>query len=249
MVLKYILLGVIQGLTEFLPVSSSAHLVILQRLFCIEGNEIAITLVLHLGTTLSLLVFFGRDILNALRNARSMLLILIVTLITGAIGLSGKDFFESLFSSVKTVSLALMITGAILLYTRRLTQAANRNNVSLKDSFILGISQGLAIIPGISRSGITISTLLARRISPEESFRFSFLAAIPAIAGASLLEIRKIDFALEADFLGLGSGFIVSFLTGLLSLWILKLILRKERLYYFGYYCILIGILSFLFIK
>lgn len=244
--LKYIILGIIQGLTEFLPVSSSGHLVIVQRILGITGQELALSIVLHLGTSLALVIFFLKDILETLRNIRLLSLIIIVTIITGIIGITGKDFFEHLFSSPKLVAAALISTGIILILTRKFMDN-KRNILDIKDAFILGITQGIAIIPGISRSGITISTLLFRRIDRETSFRFSFLASIPAILGATILEAKNIGFALNLEFTNFFVGFIPSFLTGLLSLWLLKIILKKAKLYYFGYYCILVAIITLLF--
>jgi undecaprenyl-diphosphatase len=246
--LKYVVLGIIQGLTEFLPVSSSAHLVILQKLFGMSGEEIALSVVLHLGTLLALCIFFFRDILDLFTNLKWILLIIIVTVITGTIGVSGKDFFEGLFASVKLTAIALLITGLILILTRRFRRP-NREMLGLTDALCLGVTQGLAIIPGISRSGITISTLLFRRLSWETSFKFSFLASIPAILGATLLEAKKINFAAQGKFGDYAAGFIFSFITGLLALGVLKWVLRRGRLDYFGYYCIILAVATLLFIK
>jgi len=246
--LKYVLLGIIQGLTEFFPVSSSAHLVIMQKILGISGQEAVLAIVLHLGTSLALIVFFFADIKRALGDLKILSLIIIVTIITGIIGIAGKNFFESLFSSVKIVALALIVTGIILILTQKFMHS-RRSNLTVKDAIILGITQGIAIIPGISRSGITISTLLFRKIDRETSFRFSFLASIPAVLGATLLEAKDIGFAFHLEPMNFVFGFIFSILSGLFSLWILKLVLRKAKLYYFGYYCIFVAIITLLFIK
>lgn len=245
---KYVILGIIQGLTEFLPVSSSAHLVIMQKLLGISGSGVVISIILHLGTLLSLIIFFFRDILKLLRNIKLVWLIIIVTAITGIIGVSGRDFFEGLFSSTRAVAIALLFTGIILILTRKFT-AAKRNSLNVKDAIILGFTQGIAIIPGISRSGITISTLLFRKLDKETSLRFSFLVSIPVILGAALLESKNISLTHVLDIKNLIIGFIFSLLTGIFSLWILKRILNKAKLYYFGYYCIFIAIFTLLFIK
>lgn len=246
--LKYIILGIIQGITEFLPVSSSGHLVIMQRIFGITGNEVAVSIILHLGTTLALIVFFFKDILKLLRDIKSLSLIVIVTIITGIIGVSGKDFFEGLFVSVKPVAIALIFTGIILLITRKFMQG-KRDNLTFKDALILGLTQGIAIIPGVSRSGITISTLLFRKINRDLSFKFSFLAAIPAVLGATLLEVKDIGFSFQGEAKNLLIGFIFSFGAGIFALKILEIILNKAKLYYFGYYCIIIAILTLIFIR
>lgn len=248
MVIKYIFLGITQGLTEFFPVSSSAHLVILQKILGVTGNEVALSVVLHLGTALALIVFFFKDIIKLLGDIKTLFLVVIVTIITGIIGIEGKGFFERLFVSVKPAALALIFTGLILLLTKKFMDA-KRNNVNIKDAAILGLTQGIAIIPGISRSGITISTLLFRGIDRQNAFKFSFLASIPAILGATILEAGDISLALNASMRGFAFGFIFSLLSGLLSLWVLKIVLRKAKLYYFGYYCIAVGIIVVLFIK
>jgi undecaprenyl-diphosphatase len=246
--IKYLFLGIIQGLTEFLPISSSGHLVIMQKILGLSGQEVILSVILHLGTTLALILFFFKDILKVLSNRRELLWIIIVTLITGIIGISGKEFFEVLFSSVNAVAIALIITGAILILTRGFMEG-KRNNLQIKDAIILGLAQGVAIIPGISRSGITISTLLFRGLDKGISFKFSFLASIPAILGALLLEAREINSVLKANLINFTAGFIFSFLTGLISLGILKFILQRAKFYYFGYYCIIVAIVTLLFVK
>lgn len=246
--LKYIILGIIQGITEFLPVSSSGHLVIAQKLIGATEQAVAVSIVLHLGTSLALIIFFFKDILNLLRNIRLLSYIIIVTLVTGIIGISGKGFFEKLFNSPRLVAVALIFTGIILILTRKFMQA-KRSSLNIKDAFILGLTQGFAIIPGISRSGTTISTLLFRGLDREIGFRFSFLAAIPAVFGAAILEAKDIGLAYNIGAQNLIIGFIFSLLTGLLSLRILKIILGKAKLYYFGYYCIIVAVITLLFIR
>lgn len=243
--LEYVLLGLLQGITEFLPVSSSGHLVILQSIFGTTGNELAVSLVLHLGTSLSLCVFFFKDIVKLLSNLKWLVLIIIVTVITGIIGISGKDFFEGVFSQPKFVGVSLIFTGFILLLSRKF-MAAKRSNLTVKDALILGLTQGIAIIPGISRAGMTMTTLLFRNIDRDTAFRFSFLASIPAILGAAVLEAKDIGCIYKESPLNLVSGFLVSFLVGIISLKLLQIILHKAKLYYFGYYCFLIGIIALL---
>lgn len=246
--IKYVLLGIVQGITEFIPVSSSGHLVILQKILGISAEGIIISLVLHLGTALALIIFFFKDILLLLRNIRMMLLILLVSLLTFIIAFSGKDFFEVLFSSPRFVAEALIVTGIVLIATKKFMQG-RRNNITAKDALILGIVQGLAVIPGISRSGVTISALLFRKIDKETSFRFSFLASIPAVLGAVILKAKDIGAAARTDFNHLIIGFIFSFFFGILSLRILKILVEKAKLYYFGYYCIAVAALTLLFLR
>lgn len=246
--LKYIILGIVQGLTEFLPVSSSGHLVIMQRILGIAEQQIAITVILHLGTTMALVIFFFKDILRLLRDIKALFLIFIITLITGAIAIAGRDFFESLFSTPRFVAVAWLGTGIILLLTKRFTDS-KRSDINIKDAIILGFTQGVAIIPGISRSGITISTLLFRGIDRKVCFAFSFLASIPLMLGAAILELKKIEFALKVVPQYFAVVFISSAITGILALWILMSVVKRAKLYYFGYYCILAGIITLLFLK
>lgn len=240
--LKYIILGIVQGITEFLPVSSSGHLVIMQKVMGVTEQGIVVSIVLHLGTSLALVIFFFKEILNLLWNKRLLAYIIIVTLVTATIGILRKDFFEKLFNSPPLVAVALIFTGMILILTRRFMEA-KRNVLNVKDAFLLGLTQGLAIIPGISRSGITISTLLFRGIDRETCFRFAFLASIPAVFGAAILEAKDISLACM-DFKPLIIGFVFSLLAGILSLKILKIILKNAKLYYFGYYCIIIAVIT-----
>lgn len=244
--INYIVLGIVQGLTEFLPVSSSAHLVFLERIFNISDYQLDIAVILHLGTTLALIIFFYKDVLEMLRDKKALLLILVVTVITGTIGVLGKDFIEGLFSSVKLAAAALIITGLVLLATRKF-MAAKKDKINFSDAGILGLTQAIAIIPGISRSGITVSTLLFRGINRQEAFRFSFIAAIPAVLGAALLEAKHIGTMCNLGELLV--GFIFSFIFGLLALWIFKKVIDKAKLYYFGYYCIIIAIVVLVFLK
>jgi undecaprenyl-diphosphatase len=244
--LKYVILGIIQGLTEFLPVSSSGHLVIIKNILGMRGQELALYVVLHLGTSLSLIIFFFKDILKTLHDKKLLLLIAVITIITGVIGLLGKDFFERLFNSPKLVALALIVTGAILLLAQKFKEA-KKDTVGFKDALFLGVMQAIAIIPGISRSGITISALLFRKIDRQTAFKFSFLASIPAVLGANFLEARKIEFVLRTGFSNFFAGFLSSLVTGIIALWVLKFILRKAKFHYFGYYCIFIAIITLLF--
>lgn len=246
--LKYIFLGIVQGLTEFLPVSSSGHLVILQNILGIKEGGLALSLILHLGTAFALIIFFFKDILRLLRNIKLLSLILIVSIITGLIGILGKDFFESLFSAPRRVAIALIITGVILIVTKKFMDA-KRNNLTIKDALVLGFTQAIAIIPGISRSGITISTLLFRKIDRETAFKFSFLVSIPVIFGAALLEAKKIKFVLNAGIINFAVGFMFSLVSGLIALWLIKIIISRAKLYYFGFYCIFVAVITLLFIK
>lgn len=243
-IIKYIFLGIIQGLTEFLPVSSSAHLVIFQGLFGLEKNQILLDIVLHLGTLLAVIVFLFKDIRNLLKR-RVLVYIFLATAITCVIVIKGQDFFESMFVSAKNLSLPLLITGIILLCTKKIAQGKRGiSDLKVGDAVWFGIVQGLAVIPGISRSGITISTLLFRHVEKETAFKFSFLASILAILGALFFKLKAFSQVGFLEFRYMALGFLAAFFSGLIALKILLSVIRRARLHLFGYYClVLAGIL------
>ena len=213
-----------------------------------SGEEVAVSIVLHLGTLAAVCIYFFKDIVKAARNIVMLWYIIIVTLITGVIGITGKDFFEGLFSSLEAICVAWLCTGVLLLVTKRFL-ARGRGDLGLKDSVILGCTQAISIIPGVSRSGMTISTLLFRGLSVKTAFSFSFLVSIPAVLGATLLEAKKIGFAVQGHAAALSVGFIASLCAGLASLMFLKQVLLKERFHWFGYYCIGISVFTLIYLR
>jgi undecaprenyl-diphosphatase len=245
-------LGLVQGLTEFLPISSSGHLVIGQHLLHFKGPNIAFDIVLHLGTLLAVLVYFRQDLGKILysfsaqgdRQWRQVaLLVLLGTVPTGLIGFFFKDPLEALFSSVRLVALMLCVTGFLLFLADRVARTDRPlAGLGWKDALLIGLVQGLAIIPGISRSGSTISTGLYLKIEGEAAARFSFLLSIPAILGAVVLEGKDILGGIsngsgEAFFM----GFITSALSGWLAIKILMEVVKRKRLTFFSIYCWLVA--------
>ena len=242
--MKYLLLGIIQGLTEFLPVSSSGHLVIFQALFDLP-QSIAFDVVVHLATALAVIVYFWRDIIQLFISARKMLWLLVIgTFFTGIIGLLFKDFFESLFSSVLAVGCFLILTGVIIMLAEKIGHGRrNIEKMNWKDAVLIGLAQGCAIAPGLSRSGATISAALGRDIDRKLAARFSFLLSIPAILGAGLLQSKTI---IKAGSIGIGIwplvvGFIAAFVSGLFAIKIFMRIIQRTSLRVFAYYCFIIG--------
>ena len=243
--IEAIILGIVQGLTEFLPISSSGHLVIAQHLLGIKsyGNEIEV--LVHLGTLASILVVFSDDLKIILVNVKSkenqyyVFLLFLASLPAAIIGIEYKYFFESLFNDLYSVSKALLFTGMVLVSSYFFQHKDKNHNII--SSILIGLTQALAIIPGISRSGMTICFALLMGIHAKEAAKFSFLMAIPVISGAGLLTFMDSynDFSIS-----LSVGFcalISSFLIGLLALkWLLKW-LGQGKLHYFGIYCILLG--------
>jgi undecaprenyl-diphosphatase len=256
-----IFLGVIQGLTEFLPISSSGHLVFFQSLFGLREPPIFFDVMLHLGTLLSVVVYFRADIHKIIEGIKStlkrkeenregaklFLWIILATIPTGLMGVFFREWFESFFAKPKLVGGMLLITG-IVLWITRFSKKEGRplERMAWFDAILIGIAQGFAIIPGISRSGVTISTGLFCDLERELSGKFSFLLSIPAILGATLLEYKKIDTTL-----GLGTVFIgtaVAFGVGILALTLLIKIIKMGKIFSFSYYCCGMGVLMIILV-
>jgi undecaprenyl-diphosphatase len=247
---KYLLLGVIQGLTEFLPVSSSGHLVLFQSLLDLP-HSIAFDVVVHLATALAVVVYFWRDIIDLFVSKRKMLwLLLLGTVFTGILGLGFKDFFESLFSSVLAVGFFLILTGVIIVLAEWLGKGRRGlREMNIWDAILIGLAQGCAIAPGLSRSGTTISASLARNIDRNLAARFSFLLAIPAIAGAGLIQFKAI---IKAGTVGIGVwplilGFAAAFISGWIAIKIFMSIIQRTSIRVFAYYCFGVGTIVLIF--
>lgn len=266
---KAAVLGLVQGLTEFLPVSSSGHLVLGQHLFGLKEPELLFDVVLHLGTLVAVFIVFRKElvdlVLEFLRlpglirdrrlgrawreraQFRMMVLIVIGSVPTAILGFAFKDWFESLFSSTLAVGLALVFTGAILYLTKSLKGVGRGvHGFGPADSLLVGLAQGLAITPGLSRSGLTICTGLFLGLERELAARYSFLLSIPAISGALVLQLRDFKPGVFGP-VDLGIGFVSAFLSGLFALVILLRLVKRGRLHYFSYYCWLIGLTTIAF--
>jgi len=250
--IKIIILGIIQGLTEFLPISSSGHLVIFQKLFGIEKGQLTLDVFLHFGTVIPVLIIFRNDIRDIilLKKKRLIFLLFLGLIPTGLIGYFFQDFFSKLFSSVLVVGYMLLIT-ALLLY---LAERSGKNTRSLNEmkgfqAIIVGIAQGLAVIPGISRSGSTIVASLLQGIDRESAARYSFLLALPTIIGAGLLQLKDIVPAGLTDFswTSILAGILSAALAGYLGIKCLLHILTKGSLLVFSYYCLTLGLLVIFF--
>ena len=246
-----IILGSIQGITEFLPISSSGHLVIAQSLLGLKLPGNIIEVVTHLGTLFSVIIVFRKDIIKYFFDFKNpltkkyLLCLFIGTIPALIIGLSAKSFILLFFESIKMVSFSLIFTGVILFLSRKRNN--KKSKINYKNSLLIGISQALAIIPGISRSGITISTGLLLGMNAKDTARFSFLLAIPAISGAGLITaIDMLDQPVLISFNIMFAALASSFVVGYLSLkWFLR-ILENGKLHFFGFYCIAIGLIILL---
>ncbi|MCD4666786.1 undecaprenyl-diphosphate phosphatase [archaeon] len=249
-VLESIILGIIQGITEWLPVSSSGHLVIAQQLLGLDVPVI-FDIFLHVGTLLVLLLVFWKDILWTIKDFFSLqfhtfygklsLFIILGSTPTALIGYYFHDIFVSFFSSLLVVGIALIVTSIILFLSER-----NEGKKKLRawDVILIGIVQGLAIIPGISRSGSTIAVGLMRGIDKEKVIKFSFLLSIPAIIGATIFEFSNVKLI---DFWPTLIGTLTSVVVGYFSLRYLIKLIRKRKFHIFGYYCLILGIVILIF--
>ncbi len=240
----------VQGLTEFIPISSSAHLVILPSLFKLPVPSLFFDVSLHFGTLLSLLVYFRKEILtlfkvkNWRQNFPLFKALVIATLPAALIGILANDFFEKVFKTPLWAAYFLLGTAAIMVIAEKMASARkNELNLGWKEALFIGLAQAAAILPGLSRSGLTISAGLLSGLSRESSARFSFLLGIPIIFGSFLFELKEVSQA-QIDFLPFLIGIIVSFLTGYLVIDFLLKYLKKGRLYLFSVYCFLIGLIS-----
>ena len=252
-IINAIILGIIQGLTEFLPVSSSGHLEIVKAVLG-EGKvgqeSMLMTVVLHFATALSTLVIFRKDlveIFNGLfqfennESFRFSLKIIFSMIPAALVGILFNDEIEALFGGeLILVGGMLLVTGLLLFLADR--AKAEDKSVGIKESILIGISQAIAILPGISRSGATISTSVLLGIDKEKAARFSFLMVVPLIFGKMAKDIISGEISIaDTSFITLLIGFIFAFFTGLFACkWMIKLV-KNSQLKYFAYYCFAVG--------
>ena len=264
-----IIIGIVQGLTEFLPVSSSAHLVFIQNILGVESS-LAFDTFLHLGTLIAVLWFFRWDIIKMLRSwwlsigdilqgrfleglyndpyKRLAWYVILATIPVGIVGLLFEDSVDALFAGALYVpAFFLFVTGTILYLSQRMSSGnINLNNITAKESLWMGLGQACAILPGLSRSGTTIAAGLTIGLEKEFAAKFSFILSIPAILGAFLLQAKDIGSALDVNFLPVLFGFIASIIAGYLAIkWMLDLI-KNRSLDIFAYYCWIVGIVVFM---
>lgn len=263
-VLQALLLGLVQGATEFLPISSSGHLVLVPWLLGWENHGLAFDAMLHLGTLAAVVAFFWEDlrdlIVGALLSIKERSLagdprrkigwfIVLGTLPAALLGFAFEGFFESLFAAPVYVGILLVVTGALLAISeRRGEMALGLDKVGWLDALVVGLGQALAIAPGISRSGATMSAGLWRGLRREAAARFSFLLSIPIILGAGLYKLKDLwgtPLAAESP-VALLAGFLAAAISGFLSIRFLLGYLRHGRLYPFAVYCWAAGLVTLL---
>lgn len=262
-----IILGIFQGVAEFLPISSSGHLAVLQTLFGITEGNLFFTEMLHLGTLVSIIIVYFNDIYKMIVEFFSLifdlikgkkikkltvhqklaLFIIIASVPTGIIGIVFGDFFEAMYTSILPIGIAFMVTGVLLWVIEKVnSKKKDISKMTASDALFVGFIQGAAILPGISRSGSTIVACLFRGLDKELATRFSFLIAIPATLGAALLgivDVIKSDTAVLID-MPLIVGVVLSAIVGIISIKFLVRILNKNKLHYFSYYLWIVGAIT-----
>lgn len=256
-----ILLGFTQGATEFLPISSSGHLVLMQSFLGFSESDLVFDVWLHLSTLLAVVIFFWQDLLSLRKE--DWLVIFLSSIPAAGLGVLFSYVVEGWFAWTKLVVATLLVTGvfnfvsAFLLHKRKEEEidsskeshASRKLNVSWQQGVLIGIAQALAITPGISRSGSTVLAGLSQKMDRFTAFKFSFLLSIPIILGASSWVVIQGGEALSSNPFSLNyllaGG--TAFLTGLASLWLLKIVIKHSRLEIFGLYCWIVG-LTYLFI-
>ena len=257
-IFEALLLGLVQGVTEFLPVSSSGHLAVLEHLWKLPAeSRLPLTTMLHGATALAVIFYFApllarltrglwaRDTARRSSSWRMVGFIVVASIPAGVIGVVFSDLIDRAFSSPHLVGLMLLVTGGVLFGTRF---SQPQGKTSWVRVFLVGIGQAIAILPGISRSGATIASGLYLGMERKEAFEFSFLLAIPAIAGAFLLEFRKVDLAVFSP-PALAVGMVAAFLAGLAALFLLARAVAGRKLHWFGFYCWLAGLATILFVR
>ena len=246
-ILEAAALGLLQGLTEFLPISSSGHLVIAQHFLGIDDGGLFFEVLVHCATLAAVLAVYWHDIVELIKKPFQKYTYLLIagTIPTGIIGLAFKDSFEAMFTSINIVGYTLLITGFILILAEFISRTIlNSTKFTYWQSLLIGLGQGLAITPGISRSGTTIAVALLVGLEREEAARFSFLLSIPAILGASIVEAKDIVLAQHiSSSLALPSavGALAALVSGYAAIKLLLGVLKRGKLYYFSIYCWLLG--------
>ena len=240
-----IFLGIVQGLTEFLPVSSSGHLVMFQKLFGINVDCLLFDIVLHLGTLVAVCIVYRKSILQILKNpfCEKGQKLLFATLPTVIIALLFKDFFKNSFDG-NLLWVGFLVTSAFMFFA----DYSCKNNYQYKNlgyghSVLMGVFQGVAILPGISRSGSTITSAMVMGVRRNQSAEFSFLMSIPAILGSLVFELFDMSSsALTVDFLPLVLGFVSSAVSGYLAIKLMLKVIKKARFVWFGVYMLLLSV-------
>ena len=249
------ILGAVQGITEFLPVSSSGHLVILQKIFGISEPTLFFNTMLHIGTLFAVFIVLRQEIINILKNPiqKLTLLLIIATIPIVIVAIVFKDFIEQVFDSGNYIGFFFLITAAALLISEYLSkrpgETRSGSEMTWKDAVMIGVLQGIAILPGVSRSGLTISGGLARKLDREFAAKFSFLMSIPAILGALVFQLKDIVGNDTVSFAGSSlttmlAGTVTAFIVAIFSVRLMLKIVKEKSLKCFAIYVTILGIIA-----
>ena len=263
--LKYIILGIIQGLTEPLPISSSGHLVIFKNLFNLDSlNDLNFEIIVNFASFLAISFIYRKDIIKLIKDSfnylktkeykyyhsfKYILLIILACIPAGILGLLFKNKIDLISSNVKYIGISLLITSLALFIVRKTDGKKHDNNITYKDSIIIGLFQGIALLPGISRSGSTLTGGLLRNIKKEDAVKFSFMLYLPISIASFILGIK--DFTTSNNFNNLYISYILGFIFSLFTTyfatkWFINII-KKKKLIYFSIYCLVVGLLVLIF--
>jgi undecaprenyl-diphosphatase len=240
------ILGLFQGLTEFLPVSSSGHLVIGQKILGLEQPPVLFDILVHLGTLLAIIFYFNKRIIKFYQKSKNLGLIFVASLPAVLAGLFLNDYLETIFNSLKIVGLCLFLTAGLLFFSQSLKNldriSKGLKKMKVLDAFIIGLLQSLALLPGVSRSGSTIVAGLTRGFKRKSAFAFSFYLGLPAMLGAAALQIP--EMCKNGDQVGMALvGLITAAVTGFVALKLLEKVVLKGKLFFFGLYCFILGLI------
>jgi len=262
LILEYALLGIVQGISEMLPISSSGHLKLFKEVMNINNNDLSLEILFHLASLLALCIFFGQRIkklfvgnylfvfkkkIEYKGDFRCFLMLIIASIPAGVLGLLFKDSIELIFLDIKYVGLSLMFTSIILYVTYKIKEI--KEELTYSKAFKIGIFQGIGIIPGISRSGITYLGAKKNGLSNDESSSFIFMMLIPIVLGSFILSLKDIKYLLNVEtIIPSLVGFFMAFIFTLLSLnWFVK-VMKDKRILYFSLYCLIVGFLTIVFL-
>jgi len=248
-ILALFFLGLVQGLTEFLPVSSSGHLVLFSKLMKVE-ESLFVSIILHVATLLSILIVFRKDVWQMIRHpfSRESMMIMVATIPTCILCLILMPIIKLSFSGM-LLPLCFLVSAVLLLTSEKLAKSKKQKDMTFKSAFLIGVAQGFAVFPGVSRSGTTISGGLLCGNKKEDVTKFSFLMSIPIIVLSLLMEIVEIAMggqALNVSVVGVVVAFFTAFLTGIFAIKVMIKLTRNSNLKYFAFYLFLMSIISFI---
>ena len=247
-ILEVVILGLVQGIAEFLPISSSGHLVIMEALMGHHSENLELNVALHFGTLLSILVVYRKDLLPALTNPKLVLAVILATLPVVFSGLVFKDFFEAASQNALYAGFGLLYTSALLFLTPRIDNGERPlEAIRFKDALVIGLFQAIAPFPGISRSGSTIVCALLMGMRRDGAANFSFYIAVPALLGATVLTLKDIaDVGTSGgtSLVAIGFGTLVSFVVGVAALQSLLRVVAARKLGWFAWYVLAVGIIT-----